>query len=80
MSNIHSSVTEIVSKCTCVKDILITGETLLIHDLQMDSMNLTEMMCLLEEEFSIEINESDLDDMRSINDIVDFIGLSGSRV
>jgi len=51
----------------------ITMESSFKEDLNADSLDLFEMVMALEEEFGIEIPSEDLEQLKTISDVVDYI-------
>lgn len=51
----------------------INGNTNLVTDLGMASMDIMEMCCQIEDETGIEIMIEDIFDLRTINDVVNYI-------
>ncbi len=56
-----------------VEEDKITKESLLKEDLNLDSLDLVELVIEFEEEFNIEIENEDVESIKSINDIIVFI-------
>jgi acyl carrier protein len=46
----------------------VTKEASFADDLEADSLDLTELVMALEEEFDIEVDEDDLEDIRTVGD------------
>lgn len=44
-----------------------------IEELGADSLDLVEMIMNLEEEFGIQIEDEDMDDLKTVGDIIDYI-------
>lgn len=51
----------------------ITLESNIVDDLDADSLDVIEMLMMLEEEFDIEIPDKDLDDLNTVGDVVEYI-------
>lgn len=51
----------------------LTGRTELILDLGLDSLAIFEIVIELEETFSLQITDEDVDRIKSIDDVVDYI-------
>lgn len=66
-------VREIISKKFGVPLATITPETRLIEDLQVDSFGAVELMFELEEAFGLSIPDSDIQRVRSVQDIVSYL-------
>lgn len=58
-----------------IKDIpaeKITMESRFVEDLDADSLDVVEMLMLLEEQYAFTVPEDKLDDMKKVKDIVEF--------
>ena len=66
-------VIEIISKKFGVPVAKINPESRLIEDLQVDSFGAVELMFELEEAFGLSIPDSDIQRVRSVKDIVDYL-------
>lgn len=51
----------------------INGETSFRDDLNADSLDLVEMVMTLEDEFGIEIEDEDVENIKTVNDAVEYI-------
>lgn len=49
-------------------------ETNFIEDLKADSLELTDLIMTLEDEFEIEIPEEEVEKIKTVKDVVDYIG------
>ena len=65
----NKKVTDIIAQCASVRAADIHPELSLVYDLYMDSMMFTEMICFLEEEFSVTLTEQDVIEWYSVRDI-----------
>lgn len=66
-------VIKIVSDATKVDASNIKAETNFIDDLNLDSLDMVEMMMKMEEEFGVEIPEDKTEDLKTINDVTNFL-------
>ncbi len=66
-------VIKIVSEATKVDASNIKAETNFIDDLNLDSLDMVEMMMKMEEEFGVEIPEDKTEDLKTINDVTNFL-------
>lgn len=66
-------VVEIVRDQLSVEDKEITMETSLMKDLEADSLDAVEIIMALEDEFDIEIPDTEAEKFKSIGDIVKYI-------
>ncbi len=55
----------------------VTEETTFKEDLRIDSLDLYELVTALEDEYSIEIQPEDLDGLKSIGDVVNYLADKG---
>ncbi|MGL5313932.1 MAG: acyl carrier protein [Peptostreptococcaceae bacterium] len=68
-----NKVVEIIREQLSVEDKEITMETSLMKDLEADSLDAVEIIMALEDEFSVEIPDTEAEKFKSIGDIVRFI-------
>ncbi|CEI73709.1 MULTISPECIES: acyl carrier protein [Romboutsia] len=66
-------VVEIIREQLSVEDKEITMETSLMKDLEADSLDAVEIIMALEDEFGVEIPDTEAENFKSIGDIVKFI-------
>jgi len=50
----------------------VTGDTAIKNDLQLDSFEIINLICILEDRFKIEIGETDVFSLVTVNDICDY--------
>ncbi|EAM2888946.1 acyl carrier protein [Salmonella enterica] len=67
--DIESRVKKVITSCIAVEINSINGQTNLVEDLYVDSLDLIDIVFGLSEEFDISCNENDLPDMTTITDI-----------
>ena len=70
---IQEKVIKIVSEATKVDASNIKSETNFIDDLNLDSLDMVEMMMKMEEEFGVEIPEDKTEDLKTIDDVANFL-------
>jgi len=70
---IQEKVIKIVSDATKVDVANIKADTNFIDDLNLDSLDMVEMMMKMEEEFGVEIPEEKTEDLKTINDVADYL-------
>ncbi len=63
-------VQEIIAKELGIDKAKITGESRLTEDLGADSLDAVEIIMALEEEFKVEIDDSNFQEIKCVNDIV----------
>lgn len=68
-----NKVVEIIIEQLGVEDKEITMETSLMKDLEADSLGAVEIIMALEDEFGIEIPDTEAENFKSIGDIVKYI-------
>ncbi len=56
-----------------VEDEVVTMESVISDDLGADSLDVVDMVMSLEEEFDIEIPDEEIENMKSVGDVVRFI-------
>ncbi len=52
----------------------IDGETSLQGDLELDSLDIMDLLLVLEEEFDIQIPDEELSKIQTVNDVINYIG------
>ena len=70
---IFEKVKKIIVEQLGVAETSITMEASFIDDLGADSLDIVELIMVLEEEFDIEIPDSDAEKVVSVGDVVDYI-------
>ena len=73
MSDIREKLIDMVSENLEIDKSKITDEALFINDLGADSLDTVELIMMLEEEFDIEIKDSEAKVMKSFGDIHKFV-------
>ena len=74
MDDIYERVKDVIIEQLGVEDeSLITPTTTFIDDLGSDSLDIVELIMGLEEEFDIEIPETDAEKIVSVSDVVEYI-------
>ena len=64
---------EILCENTGLTDIEITKETNLKNDLGLNSLDLANLVCIVEDEFDIEIPDEYLKEIKTVSDVIAFI-------
>ncbi|MBE6738792.1 MAG: acyl carrier protein [Ruminococcaceae bacterium] len=64
---------EIVAEQLEIDAETITAETRLNEDLNADSLDVVEMLMSLEDEFGVDIPDEEIEKMKTIGDVVEFI-------
>ncbi len=67
-----TEVIEIIKE-TFSPPIEVTGDTAIKNDLQLDSFEIINLICILENRYKIEIGEMDVFSLVTVNDICDYI-------
>ena len=70
---IFSKVKEIIVEQLGVAETAVVPEASFIDDLGADSLDIVELIMALEEEFDIEIPDSDAEKVVTVNDVVEYI-------
>ena len=65
--------TKIICEHTGNNDITITEDTVLIADLELNSLDLVNLACIVEDEFDIEIPDRAIKDFKTVGDVIAFI-------
>lgn len=64
---------KIICEHTGNNDIIITEDTVLIADLGLNSLDLVNLACIVEDEFDIEIPDRAIKDFKTVGDVITFI-------
>ncbi len=64
---------EKLTEHTGENDIAITEDTFLITDLGLNSLDLVNLACIVEDEFDIEIPDRAIKDFKTVGDVLAFI-------
>lgn len=64
---------EIFIKSTGITDIEITLETNLKNDLGLNSFDLAQLVCTIEDEFDIEIPDAAIRNIKTVGDVIEYI-------
>ena len=65
--------TQIIREQTGNEDITVTRDTVLLTDLGMNSFDLINLVCILEDEFEVEIPDRVIGNFKTVGDVVDYI-------
>ncbi len=65
--------TKIICEHTGNNDITITEDTVLISDLGLNSLDLVNLACIVEDEFDIDIPDRAIKDFKTVGDVIAFI-------
>ena len=66
-------ITKIICEHTGNNDSTITEDTVLIADLGLNSLELVNLACIVEDEFDIEIPDRAIKDFKTVGDVIAFI-------
>lgn len=72
-TDILPKITRIIAENLGVEAAKIKPDARFIEDLGADSLDVVEMMLAFEDEFGIEINEEDAEDVQVVQDVIDYI-------
>lgn len=67
-------IAQIVREQTGNENIVINRDSVLLADLGMSSFDLINMVCVLEDEFEIEIPDRIIGKFKTVGDVMDYIG------
>jgi acyl carrier protein len=59
------------------EEIVITGEMVLLADLGLNSYELVQLVCEVEEQFDIEIPDRQISGFKTVQDILDYLAAQG---
>ena len=74
MASVAHRVHSIIEDRLGAESALLVPEASLVDDLGADSLDLVELAMALEEEFGIEVPDKDIENLRSIRDIITYLG------
>ena len=70
---VFEKVRAIVVEQLDVEEDIVTVESSIIDDLNADSLDIVDMVMTIEEEFDIEVPDEEIENMKTIGDIVKFV-------
>ncbi len=71
--NIKATVISLIADQAGVAESEIKGETNLQADLELDSLDIMDLLLVMEEEFDMQIPDEELSKIQTVNDIVAYI-------
>jgi acyl carrier protein len=69
----EQKVIQLVANATKIDPAKITTTTNFIEDLNLDSLDIVELMMKMEDEFGIEIPETDAEGLKTVKDVVSYL-------
>lgn len=72
--NVEKKVCEIVAEQLGISEDEIGKDSSFLDDLGADSLDIVELLMALEEEFSFEIPDEDAEKMRTVGDVIVYLG------
>ena len=79
-STIEQRVNSILAEQLGVESDVLTPEANLVDDLGADSLDVVELVMALEEEFGVEIPDEEVENIRTIADVVQYIAGHAAKV
>jgi len=79
-NTIQQRVNDILAEQLGVETGILTPEANLVDDLGADSLDVVELVMALEEEFAVEIPDEEVENIRTIRDVIDYIGSHAAAV
>ena len=73
MNEIFEKVKKIVSEQLGVEEEIVNMESTFVDDLAADSLDIVELIMIIEEEFDIEISDEDAEKIVTVGDVVNYI-------
>ena len=64
---------EIVRRYAGDNNMIITGDTVLLADLGLDSLELIEMVCEIEKEFDVDIPDREINGFKTMQHVYDYL-------
>ena len=77
---IFEKVKEVIIEQLAVEDEAIKLETSFIDDLGADSLDIVELIMALEEEFDLQVPDSEAEKITTVGDVVEYIKAANKRV
>lgn len=65
--------TQIIREQTGDERVVITRDSVLLADLGMNSFDLINMVCVLEDEFDVEIPDRVIGNFKTVGDVMDYV-------
>src|SRR5262245_42369108 len=79
-NTIQQRVNDILAEQLGVETNVLTPEANLVDDLGADSLDVVELVMALEEEFGVEIPDEEVENIRTIRDVVEYIARHAAAV
>ncbi len=73
MSSLFEKVKQIIADQLDISPDEITPESSFVEDLGADSLDITELIMAMEDEFGIEIEDEEAQNLRTVQDVINFI-------
>ena len=64
---------QIVNRYKADESIVVKGDMMLLTDLELNSFELVEMLCEVEDKYGIEIPDRAINDIKTVQDLMDFV-------
>lgn len=73
MATVYERLQSIVAEQLGVEPDQVVREAEFVQDLNADSLDMVELVMSLEEEFGVEISDDEVENLRTVGDVVDYI-------
>ncbi len=70
----EEKVINLISEATKIERAKIQMETNFVEDLNLDSLDIVELMMKMEDDFNVEIPEEDAEGLKTVKDVVSYLG------
>lgn len=70
----EEKVINLISEATKIEKAKIQMETNFVEDLNLDSLDIVELMMKMEDDFNVEIPEEDAEGLKTVKDVVTYLG------
>ena len=70
---IFEKIQKIISEELCVEQDRITLQADFLEDLEMDSLDVVEIIMILEDEFGVEIPDDEIEGIKTVEDLVNYL-------
>ena len=74
LTSIEQKIKQIISEHLGTNVSEISHETNLMSDLNADSLDIVELIMVFEDTFSVEISDNDVENLKTVGDIISYIG------
>ncbi len=66
-------ITEIIREYTANKELTLTEDTMILTDIGINSFDLVQIVCIVEETFGVSVPDSDIEKFKTVGDLINYI-------